>query len=282
MGRGGRVRRVKASGKGRASTRVKASTRASSSSAVSWDRSSGEGEFELNETTEMELASELLEVSSEQELEQFLGKLVKGAGKFLKSGTGKALTGILKNVAKKALPVVGGALGSFVAPGIGTALGSKLGSAASNLFELEYEGMSEQELEFEVARRVVRLRRERRPSGVAEPARQHARAVAANAVASAARSHAPGLVRGTPMRGASRNGARWPRRASADRRSAGNGPRPSPRSAADHGVLAAPARARGTAAWVPTTATDDGSGGMAGSRSGRWVRRGRTLVLFGA
>src|SRR4051794_23975570 len=79
---------------------------------------SGEAEGPLGETQELEAAAELLEIQSEAELEQFLGNLFKkvasGVGGFIKSGTGKALGGILKNVAKKALPVVGGALGSFV------------------------------------------------------------------------------------------------------------------------------------------------------------------------
>ena len=84
----------------------------------------GESESPLNEVQEMEAAAELLEVTNEAELEQFLGNLFKkvasGVGGFMKSSTGKALGGILKNIAKKALPVVGGALGSFVAPGVGT------------------------------------------------------------------------------------------------------------------------------------------------------------------
>src|SRR5215470_17814172 len=115
----------------------------------------------LSEEQEIELASELLEISNEQELEQFLGGLFKkvsqGVGSFIKSPVGRALGGVLKNVAKKALPVVGGALGSMVAPGIGTAIGSKLGSMASGMFELELESLPLEQAEFEVARRTVGL-----------------------------------------------------------------------------------------------------------------------------
>src|SRR4030066_2380924 len=75
-------------------------------------------EMPLHETLEMELASELLSVTNEQELDQFIGRLVKRAGRFLKSPVGRALGGVLKSVAKKALPIVGGAIGSFVAPGV--------------------------------------------------------------------------------------------------------------------------------------------------------------------
>lgn len=66
------------------------------------------GESPLNEAMEMELASELLGVTSEAELEQFLGGLFKKVGGFFKSGIGKSLGGILKGIAKKALPIVGG------------------------------------------------------------------------------------------------------------------------------------------------------------------------------
>ncbi|MEO1007508.1 MAG: hypothetical protein AAFX79_02995 [Planctomycetota bacterium] len=108
-----------------------------------------------------ELAADLLAVSDDEEMEQFLGKLVKnvakGAGRFLKSGAGKALTGTLKGVAKAALPTVGSALGSLVLPGVGTAIGGQLGSAVGSLFEAEVEGLSPEDQEFEIARRVVKL-----------------------------------------------------------------------------------------------------------------------------
>ena len=81
--------------------------------------------FEVNEATtrvlEMELAQELLEITNEAELEEFLGELVRrvarGASTFMRSGVGKAVGGVLRNVAKTALPMVGSALGSLVAPG---------------------------------------------------------------------------------------------------------------------------------------------------------------------
>ena len=61
-----------------------------------------EMEFEdnevLSEADEMELASELLEVQDEAELEQFLGsffrKIKPFAGNFLRSSAGRALVGI--------------------------------------------------------------------------------------------------------------------------------------------------------------------------------------------
>jgi hypothetical protein len=115
---------------------------------------------EVNETFEMAMAAELLEVNSEEELDRFLGKLVRGIGrgfkKFARSGIGRALGGALKGVAKAALPTLGGALGSLIPiPGVGTALGAAAGNLASKA--LDSEGLSHEDRMFEVARRVVRI-----------------------------------------------------------------------------------------------------------------------------
>ena len=63
--------------------------------------------------------------------------------KVIKSPIGRALGGILKGVAKKALPVVGGALGSMVAPGVGTAGAGRPRGAAptSHIRNLRMESM---------------------------------------------------------------------------------------------------------------------------------------------
>jgi len=163
---------------------------------------------EMSETQELELASELLEIGNEAELEQFLGNLIKGAAKavggFVKSPVGKALGGVLKNVAKKALPVAAGALGNFIVPGVGGLVGSKLGSMASNLFELELEAMNEAEAELEVARRVVRLAHAAGAHAARAPQQAHPTAVARAALAAAARQHAPGLARQVGAAGAYR------------------------------------------------------------------------------
>jgi uncharacterized protein (DUF697 family) len=210
-----------------------------------------EAESPLTEVQEVELAGELLEITNEQELEQFLGGLIKGVGGFMKSPAGRALGGILKNVAKKALPVVGGALGSFVAPGVGTAIGSKLGSMASNLFELELEGVDREQAEFEVARRYVRFATAAARNASLAPASLPPSVIANRAVAAAARRYAPGLLRGGRRR--RRGGVAV----------YGDGP-----------------------AYVPQYGYGDGDGGngdVYGSRprTGRWVRRGRKVVLYG-
>ena len=118
------------------------------------DGLAGEGPF--SEESEMNLATQLLEVIDEQEMDQFLGNLIKkatsAAGRFFATPAGQALKGILKNAAKKALPVVGGALGSMVGGPAGGMLGGKLASMAGKYFGLELEGLSDEDQAFEVAR----------------------------------------------------------------------------------------------------------------------------------
>jgi len=118
----------------------------------------------FSEAEETELAMELLSVSSEAELDQFLGNMFKSVWKGVKkvgSAVGKIakpLGGVLRAVAKTALPFVGGALGSFIPiPGVGTALGSALGGALSKALEVELEGMEYEQQELEMARRFVRI-----------------------------------------------------------------------------------------------------------------------------
>ena len=125
---------------------------------------SGEAEGEAGgaghgESHELELASRVLEIQGEEELEEFLGDLVssvtRAAGQFANSPTGHALGDILKDTARKALPVVGRAVGDYVAPGSGGEWGRRVGTAASQLFEMELEGLSNEDKEFELARRYV-------------------------------------------------------------------------------------------------------------------------------
>ena len=116
----------------------------------------------FGEEEELQLAMELLEVSSEEELEQFLGNVFKSVWKGVKkvgSTIAKAaqpLGGALKAVAKTALPFVGGALGSMI-PGVGTALGSALGRAASSALEQEMASAAPGDRELAMARRFVRI-----------------------------------------------------------------------------------------------------------------------------
>ena len=151
------------------------------------------GESPFSEAEETELAMELLSVSSEEELDQFLGKLIKGVG----SAVGKIagpLGGALKGLAKKALPFVGGALGSFIPiPGVGTAVGSALGSAVSKALEAELVGLELEEQDFEMARRFVRIAGTAAQEAAHSAASPDPQAAVRSAVLSAARHHLPKL-----------------------------------------------------------------------------------------
>lgn len=212
----------------------------------------GEGEFEFEgelegEALELELATELLEVSNEYELDQFLGKMFRkigrGVSSFAKSPVGKGLLGGLKSLAKKALPIAGGALGNLVAPGIGGMVGNKLGSFASSMFELELEGLSHEDREFEVARRFVRFASDAtRRAASAAAAGTPPKAAVGNALRQAAYNHAPGLLR-------KRRGNRI-------------------------------ARTAGKAATYVGGAAYNGSSET--GASGTWVRDGNNIIIYGA
>jgi hypothetical protein len=158
-----------------------------------------EGELErpLDEVQEMELAAELLEVSSEDELDRFLGDLLRqagsAAGQFLRSGAGRALGGILKSAAGRFLPTVGRAVGQWVAPGRGGDIGAQLASQAGSFLGLELEGLSGEDREFEVARQFVRFASSAAQQAALSPAASPS-ATAQSAVMAAARRYAPGLL----------------------------------------------------------------------------------------
>jgi uncharacterized protein (DUF697 family) len=184
----------------------------------------------LSESQELELAAELMEVNSEQELEQFLGDLIKKAGGaiggLIKSPIGQALGGALKGVAKQVLPLAGQALGGAIGGPAGSQIGGQLASAAGSMFGLELEA-SEQE--FEAAKTFVKLAADAVQNAASAPPGANPHAVAQAAVAQAAQTHAPGLF------------------------------------APEH-----------AGAYHP-----DAPGTAGRGHTGRWVRRGSKIVLFG-
>lgn len=162
----------------------------------------GEAESEYGGPGEMEtleMASELLGVSNEQDLENFLGDLINKAGSaisnFAKSSTGQALGGILKSAAKAALPIAGSALGGVIGGPAGAAIGGKLAGTAGQLFGLELEGLSYEDQEFEVAQQVVRLANDAAAIAAANHGTAPPVAVARDAFVQAAQTHAPGMIR---------------------------------------------------------------------------------------
>jgi len=121
----------------------------------------------FSDAEEMELALELLQVTSEAEFEQFLGDLFKKAWRGLGPVGSKVigpLGGLLKTVAMKALPSVATAAGTSFGGPAGDAIAGKLGSLVSQALEAEVAGMAaaDRDLEkcrqlFEKYRQFVRL-----------------------------------------------------------------------------------------------------------------------------
>jgi hypothetical protein len=167
-----------------------------------------------------DLASEAMGITSEAEMEQFLGDLISKAshaiGKFVKGPVGQALGGVLKTAAKQLLPQAGQYLGSLIgSPAIGSQIASAAGSALG-LNEAEAE-----EAEYEGAQTLVKLAGDAVKNAASAPPGAHPQAVATAAVQQAAQVHAPGLVvSGAPHlhgacghgEGAGARSGRWIRR----------------------------------------------------------------------
>jgi hypothetical protein len=215
------------------------------------DEYSGQGESTFNQDEVEELAANLLEITDEQELDQFLGKLLKKArsvvGGALKSPLLRPLGGFLKGAIKKALPMAGSALGNMLVPGIGGQIGSRLASGAGGLLGLEYEGVAPEDQELEVARRLVQTigtavqTAAQSPTAATDP-----QSVAKSAVVAAARAHLPGLLEGRS-------------RSRSQSRSQGRSQRWQDRSQGD----------------------SDGDSDGDGARSGRWYRRNGKIIVVG-
>ena len=160
----------------------------------------GEGVFD--EVQEMELASALLEVSSEGEMDRFLGNLFRRVGRAVgsavRSPTGQALGGILKDAARQALPVVGSGIGAAIGGDRGGQIGRQLATTAGQIFGLELEGLSQEDQEYETARRYVRLSSAAAANAARMPSTVNPMTAARSAFSMAARRHAPGFLRRRP------------------------------------------------------------------------------------
>ena len=184
---------------------------------------------------ELALTSELLGVQSQEEMDQFLGKLIRrvsrGAQGFFRSPVGRMLGGVLRKVAKTALPIAGKALGTFVGGPAGAMIGGQLASMAGQAMGLELQEMSPPEADFAAARQFVRMATEMIRRAQQGQPNQPPAAVVRQAVQGAAQQFAPGLL--SPQLPRLRVGR---------------------------------AQGRGRAQGGPR---------------GTWVRRGRTIILYG-
>ena len=179
----------------------------------------------FGETEQLELASELLEVTNEAELDRFLGDLIQRAGqavgKFVKSPEGQAIGSALKGAAKQVLPAIGSAVGGYLGGSTGAKLGGDAATAAERAFGLELEGLSDEDAEFETARRFVNFAGDAVKNMALAPPGMDPRSAARSAAIAAARTHAPGLLSSAegamrpqaPLPVSGERSGRWVRRA---------------------------------------------------------------------
>src|SRR5690242_15961262 len=146
--------------------------------------------YPFSQAEEMELALELLEIGSDAELDQFLGNLIKKAWKGIKSVGSKVLQplgGVLKAVAKTALPLVATAAGTFVGGPAGGALAGALGSLVRKALELEPLEVTVEEQDLAKSREFVRLAVQAARAAALAPPGSDPVSVAKAALAKAAR-----------------------------------------------------------------------------------------------
>lgn len=169
---------------------------AESPSHTGFGTESASGVFDEDE--EIELASQLLEIKSEQEFGQFVDGLMRKAERVLNRPVEPPLEedigDILKSIAKVALPIAGSVLGGFVGGPPGAALGGSLASAAGHAFGLELEGLSPEDSEFEVSKQFIRFAAAIVQNALAADPHADPARVARRAAVRAARAHAPGLM----------------------------------------------------------------------------------------
>jgi hypothetical protein len=145
---------------------------------------------EFPESRSVQLAAELLDVTSEAELEGFLGRVVaataRGVGGRLPAGTGRSLVAVLARTAERTLPTLAALLGDPMGPPAG--VGPSAAETAARVYGLELEGMSAEDRDYEIARQFLRLVQAAAARAATAPASATA------AVAGAAREFAPGLL----------------------------------------------------------------------------------------
>jgi hypothetical protein len=166
----------------------------------------------FDELDEIDLASQMMEITDEAEFDYFLGNLFRKAagavGKVIKSPVGKALGGMLKGAVKKYAPMAGSALGGRIAGAAGSRLGGKVASGLVSAIGLEVVEEGEDQ-EFAAARRFVRTAGAA-AAKAAKSAGVDPKEVARRALIEAAQKFLPGLVGETGPAGAAAGAAMAP------------------------------------------------------------------------
>jgi hypothetical protein len=206
-----------------------------------------------------------MEVSHEAELENFLGKLIRRAWRGIRKVAGgvlRPLGGVLKMVAKRALPFLAGAAGTFFGGPVGGALGASVGSAISKALELEYEALEQEDKEYEMARSYVRMAASTARQAAMAPPNVSPEVAVRNALLAIVQRYWPGIS--LSGLGLAANG--------------GTQARMNPAMGSSLGSW----QNAGQPGGARIGSVQLGGGGTRGqSRSGRWVRRGQVIVLLG-
>jgi hypothetical protein len=161
---------------------------------------SGEGPIgsELTETQELALAGEVLEISSEAELEEFLGDLwdrtKAAASNLYNSSAVQTALPYVKAVGAKVLPVAAGKLADAAWKGSGDYVKAGTGALIDQWLKDELEGLSAEDRELALARRYIRFAHDALLRAARTPERVPAPVAGQVAVRDAARSHIPGVV----------------------------------------------------------------------------------------
>jgi hypothetical protein len=155
---------------------------------------SAQVESPFDENEETELAADLLAVNDEQELDHFLGNLLRrgadAVGRSLRWPILLRLGGLVKGAVHKILPVVGRALSGLTASDTGGQIG-QLAAGAPQMLGMEVEGLSGEDQEFAAAKQLVRLAGVAAANAGADVSANAAR----EAVMHAVQLYAPGLLR---------------------------------------------------------------------------------------
>lgn len=150
-----------------------------------WETGSG-----MTVEQEVTAAAELMNVQSEAELDQFIGRLIKRVARVLPIPNPVPFLGALRKVASRALPTLAGTV-------LGGPLGGIVGGMAGKALGLEVQGMTQDEQNFELARQFIRFANDsaRRVATLSRGnPRAHPLDIARNAMFQAAERYAPHLL----------------------------------------------------------------------------------------
>ena len=138
--------------------------------AEDFEYESSEFDEDGGQDQEFELASELLEIEDDNDMDNFFAEIImneegrrsrrrrrRRRRRRMFRRFAKRLGRGIRKVAKKLLPIAGRVVGTKFGGPAGGALGSKVGSGAGQILGLEIEGLSPEDQDFEVARRIVQM-----------------------------------------------------------------------------------------------------------------------------